>query len=180
MSEKSSYIVSGATRGLGLAFCEHITAHGYRVYTLSRSATDAANAVADRIDFSVDLSDPDARSTGISRLCSAIRDRGDTDRLYLINNAARLDPMGRLSEASAEDVHKSIELNLAAVIDLSMQAVELAGELGCSLDILNVTSGAAGRPISGLAIYCSTKAAVDMFTRVLASEHQASLTRACG
>jgi benzil reductase ((S)-benzoin forming) len=61
-------------------------------------------------------------------------------------------------------------VNLAAPVLICNLFLNKAEENGTMLYIANVTSGAAERPVHGWSMYCSTKAAINMFTQTAALE----------
>lgn len=90
----------------------------------------------------------------------------------LVNNAGTIGsirPIGRIRDKDIED---ALHLNLAAPIILLNQFVKAFRKHPGLKVALNVSSGAAQRPIEGWATYCTTKAGLEMMARVLWEEQQ--------
>ncbi|MBO1261745.1 SDR family NAD(P)-dependent oxidoreductase [Bordetella holmesii] len=62
-------------------------------------------------------------------------------------------------------------------VTLKQVQVDLAAWLSAERRIINISSGAGRNPTAGWGVYCATKAAVDMYSRVLKTEHGASGVR---
>ena len=93
--------------------------------------------------------------------------------IALVNNAGTIGsikPIGRIRDKDIED---TLHLNLAAPVILLNQFVKTYRKHPGLKVALNVSSGAAQRPIEGWATYCTTKAGLEMMARVLWEEQQA-------
>jgi 3-oxoacyl-[acyl-carrier protein] reductase len=163
-----SVIVTGASRGIGLAIASRLAAAGYDVIALARTqgeALDAAIAAADgRIRFfGFDLSDVDA----IPELVRTLKaEHGQA--WGLVNNAGvGLD--GLLANTHNSQIEAVIRLNVTAPIVLTKYVVRgmLSGEGG---RIVNLSSIIGSTGYSGLSVYGATKAAMIGFTKSLARE----------
>jgi 3-oxoacyl-[acyl-carrier protein] reductase len=165
-------IVTGASRGLGLAMARLLAEAGYRIIALSRSSTAelaaASRAAADAgrgaIEFrACDLSD----LKQIAPLVKALR--ADIGPLYGLVNNAGLGTSGLLSTMRDQDIERLIQLNTVAPIVLSKYVVRsmMAHREG---RIVNIASVVATTGYSGLSVYSATKASLIGFTRSLARE----------
>ncbi len=84
----------------------------------------------------------------------------------LINNAGVINPIGPLAESDPADWAQNININLTGAYHMARAA--LPGMIAAgSGAIVNVSSGAAHRPLDGWSAYCSGKAGVFMLTRAL-------------
>jgi benzil reductase ((S)-benzoin forming) len=96
----------------------------------------------------------------------------NAQKIYLINNAGALGfikPVGRLK---ADTIIKNYTLNLIAPSVLTNAFIECYNTIDCEKVILNISSGAGKNPIDGWAVYCSSKAGLDMFSRVVDEEQK--------
>jgi benzil reductase ((S)-benzoin forming) len=96
----------------------------------------------------------------------------NAQKIYLINNAGALGfikPVGRLT---SETIIKNYTLNLIAPSVLTNSFIECYNTVDCEKVILNISSGAGKNPIDGWAVYCSSKAGLDMFSRVVDAEQK--------
>jgi 3-oxoacyl-[acyl-carrier protein] reductase len=165
-------IVTGGSRGLGLAMTRSLAAAGFRVIALARKNTDevaaAAREAADggrgAVEFrAFDLSDVG----GIGPLVKALR--ADFGPLYGLVNNAGLGTSGVLANMRDQEVQRLIQLNTVAPILLSKYVVRsmMTQRQG---RIVNITSIVASTGYSGLSVYSATKASLIGFTRSLARE----------
>lgn len=162
-------IVTGATRGLGLAICERLLqVPEYRIIAIGRRPSEAFEALLaahpDRLIFrACDLADLD----GIQPLVSGItREFGP---LYgLVNNAAvGLD--GLLATQHASEITRTMQINLTSPILLTKFACRsmLTRAEG---RVVNISSIIASTGFNGLSVYAATKAGLEGFTRSLSRE----------
>jgi len=164
-------IVTGGSRGLGLAMAQTLAAAGYRVIavarTVSEELTAASRAAADSggtIEFrACDLSDLDQ----IAPLVRALR--SDFGPLYGLINNAGLGSSGILANMREKEIQRLIQLNTVAPILLSKYVLKsmMSQREG---RIVNIASIVASTGYSGLSVYSATKASLIGFTRSLARE----------
>lgn len=160
-------IVTGATRGLGLAIAARLASAGYQVVGIGRKDTDAFAALraeADHVHFvPFDLADLE----GIPALVQSLQKQFGP--FYgLVNNAAvGLD--GLLATQHASEISRAIRINLESPILLTKYVCRtmLARQEG---RIVNVSSIIASTGFNGLSVYGATKAGLEGFTRSLARE----------
>jgi 3-oxoacyl-[acyl-carrier protein] reductase len=167
MDKVRNILVSGGSRGVGLAIATKLAGEGYRVFALARGESDAlkaAMAAQPTLHFlSYDLSDVG----GIADLLRAFK--AEHGPLYgLVNNAA-LGTSGLLSNMHGSDIEKLVRLNILSPITLSKYAVRAMMTAGEGR-IVNISSIIASTGYSGLSVYGATKASLLGFTRSLARE----------
>lgn len=161
-------LITGATRGLGLAFVVRLLREDYRLICVGRRETPELSSVIaaqpDRVVFrAYDLNDLE----GIPAFISATtREFGP---LYgLINNAGTgLD--GLLATQHASEISKVLRVNLEAPILMTKYACRSMLTRGVGR-IINITSIIASTGFSGLSVYGATKAGLEGFTRSLSRE----------
>jgi benzil reductase ((S)-benzoin forming) len=156
------YVVTGATRGLGEALAQQIAAQaGNRLVTLGRAASDAVN-------IQVDLAD----GAALGRACDELERRIAAmpfERAVLINNAGVIAPVGPLEKVDPAELQRSLAVNFTAPILLMRRFLDATRAVGLRR-VINISSGAARRPIFGWSAYCAAKAGLDMASRVVALE----------
>jgi 3-oxoacyl-[acyl-carrier protein] reductase len=97
----------------------------------------------------------------------------------LVNNAGVIEPISMIAEADPTEWARSIRINLIGAY-YAIRAV-LPGMIERSRGaIINVSSGAAMRPLEGWSAYCTGKAGLAMLTRAIDLEHRNAGIRAFG
>jgi 3-oxoacyl-[acyl-carrier protein] reductase len=165
-------IVTGGSRGLGLAMARTLAAAGYRIIALARGSTEelmaASRAAADSGRGAIEFRACDLSDLGqIASMVKALR--ADFGPLYGLVNNAGLGTSGILSNMRDQDIQRLIQLNTVSPILLSKYVVRsmMAQREG---RIINIASIVASTGYSGLSVYSATKASLIGFTRSLARE----------
>jgi len=164
-------LISGGSRGLGLAIVERLLARGDRVATFSRSGSPALAALAaahpDRLHAeSLDGSDSAAVIGFVGRVVERF---GGLD--HCIANAA-IAHEGVLATMRDDEIDSMLAVNVKASIVLVRECVRqmLARSPAPGPSITLISSIVASRGSPGLAVYAATKAALEGFARSLARE----------
>ena len=165
-------IVTGGSRGLGLAMARALSAAGYRIIALARNSTEelvaASRAAADSGRGAIEFRACDLSDLGqIRPLVKALR--ADFGPIYGLVNNAGLGTSGLLSNMRDQDIQRLIQLNNVSPILLSTYVVR---SMMSRRDgrIVNIASIVASTGYSGLSVYSATKASMIGFTRSLARE----------
>jgi NAD(P)-dependent dehydrogenase (short-subunit alcohol dehydrogenase family) len=158
-------IVTGASRGLGLALVRALAERGWRVVVDGRDAealVEAVGEVEDVVAIPGDVTDDWHRGA----LVAAAGERID----LLVNNAGALGPSPQpaLAAYPLAELRRVYEANVFAPLALVQAALP---SLAVGAAILNVTSDAAVEPYEGWGGYGSSKAALEQLTAILAAEH---------
>jgi NAD(P)-dependent dehydrogenase (short-subunit alcohol dehydrogenase family) len=160
-------IITGASRGLGLALARALADDGWTLVLDARGAADLERVARElgRVTDVVALAGDVADAAHRSALIKAAGDEVD----LLVNNASVLGPspqpaLGDYPLAELEHVYR---VNVLAPLALAQLALPRLSEGGC---ILNLTSDAAVEPYEGWGGYGSSKAALDQLTAILAAE----------
>lgn len=161
-------VVTGATRGLGLAITRQCVTDGYKVVAVGRTITEDLQSLihksVDRVAFErydfADTAGIHAFATHISKTYG--RPWG------LVNNAA-LGHDGVLATLHEQDIAELIKVNVEAPILLTKYLLRPMLINRCGR-IVNVSSIIATTGFNGLSVYAATKAAMAGFTRSLARE----------
>lgn len=163
-------IVTGGSRGLGAGIVQSYLDSGDIIATCARSRTSEVEkwaddpATADRFLFAeVDLSDRGATEAFVK---SVIDRWGHVD--VLVNNAG-VARDGILGMASEDDIDTVIDLNLKGTLFITKLVSRRMLARG-SGHIVNISSIVGLSGYRGLAVYSSTKAAMDGMTRALSRE----------
>jgi NAD(P)-dependent dehydrogenase (short-subunit alcohol dehydrogenase family) len=157
-------IVTGASRGLGLALARALGERGWRLVIDARGA-EALEAARAELEGAIALAG-DVGDHG-HRLALVEAAGGDID--LVVNNASLLgpSPLPAVAELPLEALEEVLRVNLLGALALLQLALPRMREGG---RILNVTSDAAVEPYEGWGGYGASKAALEQLTRVLAEE----------
>lgn len=165
-------LVTGGSRGIGLAIASALAEAGAVVALVSRGGDDLEEAVASIIDsggrarsFIADVGDRGRRRELVPEVVSTL---GRLD--ILVNNAAAKPTLGPLSDVPDDTWDLLFEVNVTAYHDLARHAVEDMRSRRWGR-IINVTSSTGMKARRNMGEYAITKAAEIMLTRQLAVEH---------
>jgi 3-oxoacyl-[acyl-carrier protein] reductase len=162
-------LVTGGSRGIGLAIARRLATVGYHVTAVARRESDdlrqAMDEVGgDRLHFKpFDLSEIEA----IPAFVRALRD--EFGAIYGLINNAGMSAEGLLATMHNSDIEALIRLNVLSPAVLTKYVVRQMMSDGEGR-IVNISSIIASTGYNGLSIYGATKAAATGFTRSLARE----------
>lgn len=161
-------IVTGASRGIGAAVTRAAAGAGMKVVLNARSKdalTALSNALGDD-NTAVVAGDVSEEETCRRIVASALERFGRIDAL--INNAGILEPVGTLDTISGDDWARSLRVNVLGPMLMSQAAIPALRQSRGR--VINISSGAAVKAIRGWSAYCTSKAALNHFNRMLAAE----------
>jgi len=165
----STAIITGASRGLGLALAEALAERDWALVLDARSAED--------LELTVRRLSALTRVHGIAgsvgdaqhrrQLVAAAGGRID----LLVNNASTLgaSPLPPLAELPLVTLRETYEVNVFAPLALAQLAIPRMPDGG---RIINMTSDAAVEPYEGWGGYGSSKAALEQLSAILGAEHR--------
>ena len=174
MRKQKVFIITGASRGLGRALANRLAGDNIRLFLIARKGVDK---LAHKINkegffaksFCFDLKKTDnleGLAKGIFRHISLRA----TLSITLINNAGAIEPISPVGDYNIREALKNMHVNCLAPIALSSIVMKKTRRFSGKKLILNISSGAAKKAICGLSLYCSAKAALEMFTRCVTAE----------
>jgi NAD(P)-dependent dehydrogenase (short-subunit alcohol dehydrogenase family) len=160
-------IVTGASRGLGLALAERLADRGWRLVIDARDGVALEQAAAglrtrtEVVALAGDVADAAHRR--------ALVEAADRPVDLLVNNASTLglSPLPALARYPLDELEQVFRTNALAPLALIQEALPRLAE---GARIVNVTSDAAREPYEGWGGYGSSKAALEQLTAVFAAE----------
>lgn len=166
-----TYLVTGASKGIGRAICLKLATNGARVVLLSRPSKELERTLADvqalvpsSIAAPCDLGEPSSIDAAVQHIL------GEVSKLHgLVHNAGDIHPIKPLFGARTSDWTRSMMVNLVGVQHLT-QALGPVVQGEHRTRVTTISSGAALRPLASWSAYCTAKAGLDMWTRCLAEE----------
>jgi NAD(P)-dependent dehydrogenase (short-subunit alcohol dehydrogenase family) len=167
-------ILTGASRGMGLAMAMQLLSPERQLLCISRRANDelavaAKNQSAPLTQWTQDLAD----TSGSRQRLQAWLEAMDTSTLQsatLINNAGVIPRIGPLDQCPPEDLCNALRVGLEAPMQLTAAFLAATGAWVDSgwhgpRKVLNISSGLGRSAMAAQAPYCAAKAGMDHFTR---------------
>jgi benzil reductase ((S)-benzoin forming) len=156
------FFITGTSSGIGMALAQKALADGHLVVGFSRRKKIEHHNYK---HVKIDLADLDQYVNINFEISSGVTE------LVLINNAGTLGdvkPVRRLDPAKIDHAYR---LNLTAPSILSSLFLNHTANLDLPRSVLNISSGAGSFAIPSWSTYCASKAALDMFTKVMKLDH---------
>ena len=172
-------VLTGASRGLGLALAQALLGPDRILLCLSRHTSDelahSASAVGAHLEQWVqDLSAPAEAAERLQRWLHSLH-APDLASATLINNAGLIPPIAPLHACPPEALGQALRVGLEAPMQLTaafLQQTQAWVDNGWAgpRRVLNISSGLGRRPMASQAPYCAAKAGLDHFSRCVALE----------
>ena len=165
-----TYLVTGASKGIGRSIARSLARAGIRVVVLARQSEHLESACHEiqslsPSSFSVacDLANPESIDSAVQ--CLEVLDVLDG----IVHNAGTILPIRSMFEADQDAWEQNIHINVTGVQRLTkgLYAKMKAAE---HCRVTTISSGAALRPLHSWSAYCISKAGLDMWSRCLAEE----------
>lgn len=169
-------LVTGVSKGLGYEISKLLIEQGIEVIGLSRSTNERLQNLTTQSEgrfshYPVDLINVEEIEAIIKEVSKQIVGR-KPQKLYVINNAGMVEPIERLGYLDNSAIQRAVHLNLLAPMLVNNTLLKELRDEAIEVIIVNVTSGAAERPIHGWSVYNATKAAINMHTKVAGLEQE--------
>ena len=168
------FILTGASRGMGLAMAQQLLLAGHHLVCISRHASPELAQAAREYDavlaqWTLDLADGESAS---ERLRGWLQQQpaGQWTQATLINNAALIPRIAPLSQAAAHELATALRVGLEAPMQLTAAFLAATESWGLPRRVLNISSGLGRKAMASQSAYCALKAGMDHFTRCLALE----------
>ncbi|MBO1002899.1 (S)-benzoin forming benzil reductase [Pseudogracilibacillus auburnensis] len=168
-------IVTGVSKGLGMSVATFLLESGINVYGLSRTKTELTEVAKENnvhyAHFSCDL----GKLTNTKEVITSIKEDLNTKKisqLYVINNAAVVKPIKKSTDTTGDELSYHYQLNVISPMMLVNECLHVSNEKRIPFIGVNITSGAANRPVYGWSAYCSSKASLNMYTKAVALEQE--------
>jgi NAD(P)-dependent dehydrogenase (short-subunit alcohol dehydrogenase family) len=160
-------VITGGSRGLGLALSRAFAGEGARVALLARNAAQLDKAAREigplALPVACDIADPNSVRAAFAKVTAEC---GGVDTL--INNAAMANPR-LIEEADDALAQAEVAANILGPVWCCREAIASMRERGGG-DIVNVTSESVRNPYPYLGLYAATKSALETLSVALRSE----------
>jgi NAD(P)-dependent dehydrogenase (short-subunit alcohol dehydrogenase family) len=181
----SLYILTGASRGMGLAMAEQLLQKGNALLCISRHAHPDLASAAQKANVPLtqwthDLADGEGASARLREWLHS-QNPADFACASLINNAGVIPPIAPLRQSQPAELALALRVGLEAPMALSAAFLGATQAWPVARKVLNISSGLGRYPMASQAAYCAAKAGMDHFTRCLALDEalQANGARVC-
>lgn len=167
-------VITGISRGLGESIAKYLLESGIHVIGISRTGSNSLEKHAESHNvtfthFACDLSDVAVIESTFQKISEKIFTE-DLTTVYLINNAAVLDPINPSMNIKSNELAYHIQVNTIAPMVLTNLFLKTSTENEVAMVGVTITSGAADRPVYGWSAYCSSKASMNSYTEAVALE----------
>jgi NAD(P)-dependent dehydrogenase (short-subunit alcohol dehydrogenase family) len=166
------YILTGASRGMGLGMAQQLLQKDNALLCISRHANPDLAAAAAKADVQLtqwthDLADGEGAS---ARLREWLHHQNPANfaSASLINNAGVIPPIAPLRQSQSADLALALRVGLEAPMALTAAFLGATESWPLPRKVLNISSGLGRYPMASQAGYCAAKAGMDHFTRCLA------------
>ncbi|MGB6114343.1 MAG: SDR family NAD(P)-dependent oxidoreductase [Comamonas sp.] len=178
MASSHLFIITGASRGLGLALARQLLQPGHTLILMARHDNTSLHAPpgARLEQWQHDLSEaaPAAQRLGEWLGAQAPHQHASAT---LINNAGQLAHIAPLSQCAGgteqASIASALRVGLEAPMLLTAHFLAATEHWPARRKVLNISSGLGRRPMAAQATYCAAKAGLDHFTRCVALEEAA-------
>lgn len=166
------YILTGGSRGMGLAMVEQLLQPGNTVVSIARTTQPSLTALAAGTGATLEQWQHDLgqgadasaalrhwlKAHGEKPFCSAT----------LINNAGVIPRIVPLSDSDPMDLANALRVGLEAPLQLTAAFLGPTNAWTIPRKVLNISSGLGRRAMASQSAYCAAKAGMDHFTRCVA------------
>ncbi|WP_262173563.1 SDR family NAD(P)-dependent oxidoreductase [Saccharococcus sp. Marseille-Q5394] len=159
------FIVTGASKGIGSELMKQLKGRGDKVIGIART-----NESRDGDLLTADLSLTDRLAEIIKRIVE--ENHSSATSFTLINNAGTVEPIGLIGTIDEKKLTEALAVNLTAPMILSNAFISALEKFEGQKRIVNISSGAGRNPYEGWGVYCTTKAGLDHFSRVVSLEQE--------
>jgi NAD(P)-dependent dehydrogenase (short-subunit alcohol dehydrogenase family) len=165
-------ILTGASRGMGLAMAEQLCTPNHTLLCISRGSSPALTALALKngttlLQWQADLAHPQVVADKLSAWLKSLAGQA-FENATLINNAGVIGHLGPFEQASANSVQEALAINLTAPMLLTQVFLQATRAWATPRKVLQISSGLGRRAMAASALYCASKAGLDHFSRCVA------------
>jgi NAD(P)-dependent dehydrogenase (short-subunit alcohol dehydrogenase family) len=176
MPQRHFTILTGASRGMGLAMAQQLLAAGHDLLCISRKPREqlaAQAAQAGRLceQWPQDLARAEAAAARLETWLRA-QDATSLASATLVNNAGLIPRIAPLHDIPAAQLAEALRVDLEAPMLLTGAFLRATAGWQLPRRVLNISSGLGRQAMAAQAAYCAAKAGMDHFTRCVALEQE--------
>ena len=164
------YVVTGGSKGLGLALVEKVLSEGHMCLSISRSGNSELKtkySASQFLEIKFDLTkkfslfakkfDQTLKKINLKKI----------ENIFIINNAAQIQPVAEVGQLNPAEIEKHYYLNITFPVLFTNHFLAKKLKIKGLQTFVQISSGAARFAITNWSIYCSGKAAIEMFNDVM-------------
>lgn len=166
------FVLTGGSRGMGLAIAEQLLQTGNTLICISRNQQASLTTQAQKVGVQLeqwthDLADGASASLALKSWLEK-QSSQSFQSATLINNAGVIPNIGPLSQADPYNLAMALRVGLEAPMQLCAAFLGATEHWQMPRKVVNISSGLGRRAMASQAGYCAAKAGMDHFTRCLA------------
>lgn len=166
------YFITGTSRGLGKALAEKILSEGNaKVIGIGRKSTIINPNYS---HHTIDLSKVCELENSIEAVFTSLV---SSEKIVLINNSGILGDVKHVGNNNAKSIIEVFNVNTIAPSILMNSFIKKYSNQKSKKTIINISSGAGKNPLDGWSNYCSSKAALDMYSKVIETEQDSNKSK---
>tara|TARA_B100001250_G_scaffold410580_1_gene437308 strand:- start:3424 stop:4185 length:762 start_codon:yes stop_codon:yes gene_type:complete len=164
-------LITGASRGIGFAIADQFAKAGANLIIASRKKEGIEKAKKKLLNNGTQVFSTVVHTGNSDSIKKMVKDGvkyfGGID--IVVNNAATSPHYGPILTSDESHWNKTLDVNIKGYFKVIKASVKSMKKRGGG-KIINIASIAGEKPLSGMGIYCISKSAVIMLTKVLAKE----------
>lgn len=167
-------LITGVSKGLGKSVATYLLESKINVLGISRTESETLVNIAEENDtiyshYSCDLGLSEQVDEVLKKVLKELSTH-DVSSIYVINNAATLEPINPVMKINNEQLQYHYSVNVLTPMNILNTFLQHYKDVQRMIIGVNVTSGVATRPIYGWSAYCSSKASINAYTKTIALE----------
>ena len=169
-------ILTGGSRGMGLAMGQQLLQKGHHLLSIARKTSSDLKPFTSKSEQLLQWEQDLAQSaTAAQRLRTWLTTLKSSDwaSITLINNAGVIPQIAPLSQLPAADMINALRVGLEAPMALTAAFLGATEDWEVQRKVLNISSGLGRRAMASQASYCTAKAGMDQFSSCVALEEAA-------
>ena len=166
-------ILTGGSRGMGLAMGQQLLQKGHHLLSIARKTNTELQSFASNpqqlLQWEQDLAQSATAAQRLRTWLDTLKS-SDWASITLINNAGVIPKIAPLSQLPAADMINALRVGLEAPMALTGAFLAATDSWQIPRKVLNISSGLGRRAMASQASYCSAKAGMDQFSSCVALE----------